>query len=191
MIILFLLKSITISETDKYFNNKNTIVAETGNIISKNWVLSEVSVLNDSGNTKYYKSLVHNSSFNGEIIANLFSNLNSLNLYELHKLSDSYSKIGYSTKDINMHLNKIYSMPVFYLLMTILGLLIMMKFTFIKTKFFTIIVGVSVSVFVYYINYFSSLFGSNETIPILLSIWLPHLILFLICILGGLRINEK
>ena len=65
-------------------------------------------------------------------------------------------------------LNKLYSLPIFYLLMTILGLLIMMKFTFIKTKFFTIIVGVSVSVFVYYINYFSSLFGSNETIPIVL-----------------------
>ena len=75
--------------------------------------------------------------------------------------------------------------------MTTLGLLIMMKFTFIKTKFFTIIVGVVVSVFVYYINYFSSLFGSNETIPIILSIWLPHLILFLVCILGGVRINEN
>ena len=67
----------------------------------------------------------------------------------------------------------------------------MMKFTFIKTKFFTIIVGVSVSVLVYYINYFSSLFGSNETIPIALSIWLPHLILFLICLLGGIKINEN
>ena len=80
---------------------------------------------------------------------------------------------------------------ILYILMTILGLLIMMKFTFIKTKFFTIIVGVSVSVFVYYINYFSSLFGSNETIPIIMSIWLPHLILFLICLLGGVKINEN
>ena len=55
----------------------------------------------------------------------------------------------------------------------------MMKFKFLKTKFFTVITGISVSVLVYYINYFSSLFGSNETIPIMMSIWLPHLILFL------------
>ena len=67
----------------------------------------------------------------------------------------------------------------------------MMKFTFLKTKFFTIVTGIFVSVFVYYINYFSSLFGANETIPIVLSIWLPHVILFLICILGGVRINEN
>ena len=49
----------------------------------------------------------------------------------------------------------------------------------------------SVSALVYYINFFSSLFGSNETIPIVLSIWLPHLILFLICLLGGVKINEN
>ena len=138
-----------------------------------------------------YENINYKSSFDGEIISNLFSNLNSLNIYQLNLLLSNYSKIGYSTTDVNVHLNKLYSLPVFYLLMTILGLLIMMKFTFIKTKFFTIIVGVSVSVFIYYVNYFSSLFGSNETIPIILSIWLPHLILFLICLLGGVKINEN
>ena len=153
--------------------------------------MENVETIDNNGDKKKYKSLIYNSSFNGEIISNLFSNLNSLNIYQLNLLLSNYSEIGYSTTDVNVHLNKLYSLPVFYLLMTILGLLIMMNFTFIKTKFFTIIVGVSVSVFVYYINYFSSLFGSNETIPILLSIWLPHLILFLICILGGLSINEK
>ena len=169
----------------------NIITAKNADISSKIWSLKNVKIVDKlSGNNKYEK-FNYISSFDGEIISNLFSNLNSLNIYQLNLLLSNYSKIGYSTTDVNVHLNKLYSLPVFYLLMTILGLLIMMKFTFIKTKFFTIIVGVSVSVFVYYINYFSSLFGSNETIPILLSIWLPHLILFLICILGGLRINEK
>ena len=74
--------------------------------------------------------------------------------------------------------------------MTVLGLLIMMNFTFLKSKFFTIITGISVSVIIYYINYFSSLFGSNETIPISLSIWLPHIILFLVCTIGVIKINE-
>ena len=68
------------------------------------------------------KSFIHNSSFNGEIISNLFSDLNALNIHERHKLSNSYSNIGYSNTDIKIHLNKIYSMPLFYILMTILGL---------------------------------------------------------------------
>ena len=62
---------------------------------------------------------------------------------------------------------------------------------FINSKFFIIIIGTIVSVFIYYINYFSSLFGSNETIPIMMSIWLPHLILFLFCLLGGVKLNEN
>ena len=81
-------------------------------------------------------------------------------------------------------------MPIFFLLMTVLGFLIMVKFKFIKTKFFTVVIGVFVSVMVYYINYFSSIFGANETLPIELSIWLPHLILLLICSLVIVRINE-
>ena len=40
------LRSITITETDRYFNNKNTLTAETANIISKNWQLKDVIVLN-------------------------------------------------------------------------------------------------------------------------------------------------
>ena len=185
------IEDITITQTTLLTDDINIITAKNADISSKIWSLKNVKIVDKlSGNNKYEK-FNYLSSFDGEIISNLFSNLNSLNIYQLNLLLSNYSKIGYSTTDVNVHLNKLYSLPVFYLLMTILGLLIMMKFTFIKTKFFTIIVGVSVSVFVYYINYFSSLFGSNETIPILLSIWLPHLILFLICILGGLRINEK
>jgi len=147
--------------------------------------------LSKNGNTKNLKSYVYNSSFNGEIISNLFSNLNALNIYELHKLSNSYLNIGYSNKDIKIHLNKIYSMPVFYLLMTILGFIIINKYKKLKSKFFVIIFGVFVSVIIYYLNYFSSLLGNNGVIPIYLAVWVPLLILFLICNIGLLKINEN
>ena len=111
--------------------------------------------IDKNGNKKELKSFVHNSSFNGKIISNLFSNLNSLNIYELHNLSKSYSKIGYSNTDIKIHLNKIYSMPIFYILMTILGFIIINKLKNFKSRFFVIIFGIFVSVIVYYLNYFS------------------------------------
>tara|TARA_B100000085_G_scaffold180888_1_gene165098 strand:- start:465 stop:1544 length:1080 start_codon:yes stop_codon:yes gene_type:complete len=185
------IEDITITQTIESSDNVNIITAKNADISSKTWSLNEVKIVDKLSESNKYENIKYLSSFDGEIISNLFSNLNSLNIYQLNLLSSNYSKIGYSTTDVNVHLNKLYSLPIFYLLMTILGLLIMMKFTFIKTKFFTIVVGVFVSVFVYYINYFSSIFGSNETIPIVLSIWLPHLILFLICLLGGVKINES
>ena len=185
------LKSVTITEADKYYSNKNTITAELANIISKNWQLKNVSILNDSGIKKNLKSLVYNSTFNGEIISNLFSNLNALSIYELHNLSKSYLKIGYSNTDINIHLNRIYSMPVYYILMTILGFVIINKLKKIKTKFFVIIFGVFVSVIVYYLNYFSGILGNKGALPLYLSVWMPMLILFLICNIGLVKINEN
>jgi len=184
------IEKITITQTNSNFKMPNTIIAEKANISNKLWKLINVKIIDYKGQNKKFSNFDYKSSFDGEIIANLFSNLNSLNLYQLYELSENYSKIGYSTTNVMVHINKLYSMPFFFLLMTLLGFLIMLKFTFIKTKFFTVVIGVIVSVIVYYINYFSSIFGANETLPIGLSIWLPHLILLLICTIVLVRINE-
>ena len=185
------LNSITISETDNYYNNESTIISKKANIKSKNWSLDDVIIIDKNGNKKELKSFVHNSSFDGKIISNLFSNLNSLNIYELHNLSKSYSKIGYSNTDIKIHLNKIYSMPIFYILMTILGFIIINKLKNFKSRFFVIIFGIFVSVIVYYLNYFSGILGNNGMLPIYLSVWVPLLILFLICNIGVIKVNES
>ena len=140
---------------------------------------------------KEYDEYKYNSSFNSEIISNLFSNLNSLNIFQLHNQIKNYNSLGYSATDVKIHLNKIYSLPLYIVLMTIIGCLVMLKFNFIRTKFFILIIGVFLSVIVYYINYFSKLFGSNETLPVELSIWLPQLILVLVCFLGLIKINEE
>ena len=184
------IENVTITQTNTKFKIPNTIIADRANISNKKWLLNNVRIINNEAQNEKFNNYNYESSFDGEIIANLFSNLNSLNLYQLYELSENYYKIGYSTTEVMVHLNKLYSMPVFFLLMTILGFLIMIKLKFVKTKFFTIVIGVFVSVIVYYLNYFSSLFGTNETLPISLSIWLPHLILLLICSLGMVRINE-
>ena len=90
-----------------------------------------------------------------------------------------------------MHLNKIYSMPIFYTLMTILGFIIITKIKKINSKFFVIIFGIFISVIVYYLNYFSSILGQSGDLPVYMSVWVPLLILFLICNIGILKINDK
>ncbi len=184
------LKNITITEVNKYYNNKNTINAKEANITAKNWLLKNVSIISDNGIKNDLKSYLYNSSFNGEIISNLFSNLNSLNIYQLHKLSKNYQKIGYSNTEIKIQLNKIYSMPIFFILMTILGFIIISKLKHFKSKFFISIFGIFISVVIYYFNYFSGILGANGVLPIYLSVWTPLLILFLICNIGILKIND-
>ncbi len=186
-----IIENITITQRNLQTDSINIITAKRADISLKVWTLQNVKLTSTLSTNEKFETYKYKSSFDGELISSLFSNLNSLNIYQLNLLLSNYSKIGYSTTDVKIHLNKLYSMPIFYLLMTVLGILIMMKFTFLKTKFFTIITGIIVSVLVYYINYFSSLFGINETIPIVLSIWVPHLILSLICLMGVININES
>ena len=142
-------------------------------------------------NHKLFESFNYYSSLDGEIISNLFSNLNSLNLFQLHNQIKNYNRLGYSSTDAKVHLNKIYSLPINLVLMTIIGSMLMLKFKFIKSRFFMLVIGVFFSVIIYYINYFSTLFGTNETVPAELSIWLPMVILVLVCFLGLIKINEK
>ena len=93
--------------------------------------------------------------------------------------------------EVKLHLNKLYSLPIYLTLTTIIGSLLMFRLNYIKSKFFLVTIGVLVSVVFYYINYFSVLFGKNETFPAEISVWLPQLLILLICSLGLLRLNES
>ena len=185
------LENVKITELNENYKLINTLVSAKANIEKKLWKLSDVKIYSENKKTDYKVTYEYLSNFNSKIISNLYSNLNSLNIFQLNKLKENYKSIGYSSTEVNLHLNKIYSLPFYLTLTTIIGSLLMLKLNFIKSKFFIIIVGVLVSVIFYYINYFSILFGKNETLPVTLSIWLPQIIILLICTLGIIRLNEK
>ncbi len=60
-----------------------------------------------------------------------------------------------------------------------------------KPKLFFIVVGILLSVTVYYINFFFGTMGKNEKIPLLVSIWTPIITLTIFSLIGMIRINEK
>tara|TARA_B100000029_G_C17553340_1_gene950865 strand:- start:344 stop:1426 length:1083 start_codon:yes stop_codon:yes gene_type:complete len=185
------LEGITISQLNNDYQLINTIVAKKADIKSNNWKLHNVTVYSEGKNDTDYDQYYYKSLYNEKIISNLYSNLTSLNIFELNKLKNNYESIGYSSTDIKLHLNKLYSLPLYLMLTTIIGSLIMFRYHFIKSKFFLLVIGVIVSVIFYYLNYFATLFGENQTIPAELSIWLPQLLILLTCTIGLVRINEK
>ncbi len=185
------LENLEITQLDNSYNLINTIVAKKANIKKKLWILKDVKIISEDQKLLNFSNYSYSSSFNEKIISNLYSNLNSLNIIQLIKLRDNYKSIGYSATDVRLHLNKIFSLPIYLTLTTIIGALLMFKLTFIKSKFFLVVIGVIVSVIFYYVNYFSILFGKNETLPVEISIWLPQILIFLICTIGLTKINEN
>ena len=121
----------------------------------------------------------------------LYSNLSALNLYELYELRENYIKLNYSITDINLHLLKIITLPLYLLLIAIFSSLIMLNIKNIKSSTFKISIGLFFSVIIYYLNNFSYVLGGTERISLLLSIFLPLVILGTINSLMLLNVNDK
>ena len=185
-----LLINVSIVQFDMNYNLLQLIQSKKVNIKSKNWNIDEPLITKDNVTNKL-EILKFNSNFDIEIINNLFSNLSSMSLIQLNKLKKDYKKLGYSTVGIEVYENKIFSVPIYLAIMTLLSGIIMFNSKFKKSKIFNIILGISLSVVIYYVNYFSGLLGETGKIPIILSVWLPMIILMLISLIGLVRLNEK
>ena len=185
------LKQVTINQFSKDYENLNNIVAEEINIENKEWLIMKGSFSKINQGLKSFENLTFKSNFDAEQINKLFSDLSSLNILELNKLKKDYSNLGYSLTNINIHMQKLIAYPIYLTVMTIFASVIMLNIKRNKSKLFHIVLGVLLSVLIYYINYFSSLLGQNERMPEVMSIWLPLIIISLFCTIGLVRINEK
>ena len=185
------LKSVTINQFSSDYTNIKNIVAEEINIENKEWVIKKGSFSKVNQGLKTEENVLFRTNFDAEQINKLFSDLSSLNIIQLNKLKNDYSNLGYSLTNINIHIQKLISYPIYLTVMTIFASVIMLNIKRNKSKLFHLALGILLSVFIYYINYFSTLLGQNERLPEILSIWLPLIIISLFCAIGLVRINEK
>ena len=185
-----LLKDVVITQFNNNFNPKKYIYGEIVNIKDNDWVIKKATIIENNIRT-IKDNFLFRSNFNSEKINSLFSNLTSLTIWELFSLRDDYISVGYSIKEINLHLQKIYSFPIYLTILTIFASVVMLNVPFNKPKFFYLLMGIFASVLIFYINHFSSLLGENNKLPITLSVWLPHVIVSILTGIGMVRINEK
>ena len=186
-----LLKQVTINQFSMDYNNINNIVADEINIENKDWLIIRGSFSKINQGLKTKEKVIFKSNFDAEQINKLFSDLSSLNIIELNKLKKDYDNLGYSLTNINIHIQKLIAYPIYLTIMTIFAAVVMLNIKRNKSKLFHIVLGVLLSVIIYYINYFSTLLGQNERLPEVMSIWLPLIIISLFCSVGLVRINEK
>ena len=185
-----ILKDVVITQFDNNILPKKYIYGEIVDIKKNNWIIQRAVIIENNVRT-IENNFVFKSNFNSEKINTLFSNLTSLTIWELFNLKDEYASVGYSVKEINLHLQTIYSFPVYLTILTIFASVIMLNVPFNKPKFFYLLLGIFISVLIFYVNHFSSLLGQNDKLPIIMSVWLPHVIVSILTGIGIVRINEK
>ena len=182
---------VNITQFDQDYNLLKSIDSKKINIEKKNWNLEKNLVRSNNFESEEIEQINFQSNFDINKINTLFENLSSLTIWELKNLEDDFKSIGYSTIEIKIHNQKIISYPLFITLMALVSGIIMLNIRINKSKIFYILIGILLSVTIYYVNYFSNLLGENEKIPMYISVWIPLFFISIISLIGLVRINEK
>ena len=186
-----LLINVSIHEFNKNFQLINLISSEEIDISSYEWILTKPLFFKDNKVTRLEEKYLLKTHFDIKKINSLFNNLHSLNFSQLLKLRNDYRSLGNSTREVDIHLHKLYSLPLFISIMTVFSSIIMFNNKRNASIIFHLLSGILLSVIVYYLSYLSYLMGENGKIPIILSTYLPFMILILITLIGTVRLNEK
>ena len=185
------LENVTITQFDADFNLIEVIMTKKANIKNTSWILESPTIAKDNIKNNIDGSTILKTHFDQKIINSLFNNLSSLNIWELIKLSRDYKFMGYSDNTVKLQLYKIFSYPVYLMLMTLFASVIMINAKPNKPIIIHVISGVFISVLIYYFYYLFNLLGESDKIPLIASIWMPLLIVGIFILIGLVRINEK
>jgi lipopolysaccharide export system permease protein len=179
-----------ITTFDENFNLIRSIKSDKIDIKNNEWLIYDVTIFENNVSQK--NDLIRfKSNFDQKRIESLFSNLSSLSLLKLINLRQNYKSLNYSTIDVDMQIYKVATYPLFLVIMTILSSIIMLNTKKTSSKVLKIIIGLFLSVVIYYINNFFNVMGSTEKLPLVVSIWTPIIFLSLINLIMLVNINEK
>ena len=185
------LYNVDILQFDKDFNFKKNIISKEIIIENKSWLIKDALITDSRGKLNNIKNYDLLTNLNYSDVNSLFSNLSSLNIFELNDLRKKYESINYSSTEVSSAIQKLISFPFYLTIMTLLASTIMLGIKHNKSKIFHLIFGILISVIIYYLSFFFEELGKNEQIPIGISIWIPLIIIMLISTITLIRINEK
>jgi lipopolysaccharide export system permease protein len=184
------LLNVTISQFNKEFELQKVIISKSIDIKTKNWII-EQPIINSNNNTSTADQVEFFSNFDEKRIMSIFENLSSLDMFKIESLKNDYEMLGYNTDIINGHKHRLYSYPLYLAIMVSIGAILMLNIGHNKSKVVNIVIGIAVSVIIYYVNYFFNVIIETQDVSYLTSIWAPQLILSMIIIANLIRINEK
>ena len=175
---------------DNEYNVLRNIQSKKIDMINKEWKVYNAKVYKK--NNYLFEDIVNiNSNFDYKRIQTLYSSLFSFNIFELYELRENYKKMNSSLTEINLHLLKLLSLPIYLLLMTIFSSNIMLTIKRLDSSTFKISIGLFCSVIIYYISNFFFVMGSTEKISNYSAIFIPLILLIAINALMMQRINDK
>ncbi len=148
------LYEVDILQFDKDFNLIKNIISSKILIKEKSWMLNNAIIYSSEGKVEEFESYILDTNLNFNDLNSLYSNLSSLNIFELNNLKKKYENINYSSTEIDSAIQKLISFPFYLMIMTVLASTLMINIKHNKSKIFYLIFGILISVIIYYLSFF-------------------------------------
>ena len=184
------LKKTYISEFDENYNIIKNIKSPKINIKDSNWIIHKAEIFKDNKTTNFPQIKLQ-TNFDYEIIQNLYSNLSTLSIIELFELRNNYKKLNYSLTEVNLEILKLFSYPLYFLMMILFSSIIMLNTKKFKSSILKISIGLISAVIIFYLNNIFYVLGKTEKINLIISVFAPLLILAIINTIMMKKINAK
>ena len=184
---------VTIYEFDKENNFVKRIEAKSANISSFNWILKDVTIIDADGNylSSNISRLDYISMYDIQKIKSLYSNLDTISFWNLKNEIQLLEARGYSTREMEAKFQRSLAFPFFLLSMVLLSGVFTLGMTFKENNWSYVFIAIITSVLVFYFNDFSAALGKTEKLPILISVWMPIVIIFIFSGAGVIHANQK
>ena len=184
---------VTIYEFDKENNFIKRIEAKSANISSFNWILKDVTIIDADGNylSSNISRLDYISMYDIQKIKSLYSNLDTISFWNLKNEIRLLEDRGYSTREMQAKFHRSLAFPFFLLSMVLLSGVFTLGMTFKENNWSYVFIAIITSVLVFYFNDFSAALGKTEKLPILISVWMPIVIIFIFSGVGVIHVNQK
>ena len=188
------LKDVIIFEFKDDYKLERKIFSKKVDITSNNWILNDVIIFKYSDGIFEKETSVSQeitSIYNYEKITSLFSNSDTISFLDLIINYQNLLNKGYNNQFLDRNYHTMLSLPFFLFLMTAIAAILTMHTQRKSDNLRFIILGLIISVLVYYFKDLSIALGKTDRIPLILSVWAPVIALSLFTFIGVLQINEK
>ena len=184
---------LTIYEFDKDNNFVKRIDADYANISSFNWILKDATIIDADGNylSSNISRLDYRSMYDIQKIKSLYSNLDTISFWNLKNEIQLLEARGYSTREMEAKFQRSFAFPFFLLSMVLLSGVFTLGMTFKENNWSYVFIAIITSVLIFYFNDFSAALGKTEKLPILISVWMPIVIIFIFSGAGVIHANQK
>ena len=186
------LKDVSVYVFDE--NNKviKRIESEIALINNNPWKMQNASLFDLKNKKKnYFDVYEFKTDKSLDKITSLYKNLNTLSFLAVVKNYKELNRIGYSKQLLNEQIHKFVALPFFLFLMVVLAAIFTIGNVNARQNYYYIILSILVSVIIFYFKDLSIALGQTQKINMILSVWMPLLVISLFCSIGVIQINEK